>query len=167
MYFVNLQKFAVQLNRQTHQKQWKRKRNDEKVWKSFANHCRPRVHLSAAPRRRGVVCTAGGSSCDRCHAGERNIVIRPIAEIDSWTTTRPYTCPKGTNACPQHRSCLACLLPFPIRRAKRNLLDNVRWVHLSYEHNGNRNVDSEKEDIENENEERTPKEDVKMIILES
>ena len=119
----------------------------KKVRKSFAIHCRPRVHLSAAPRHRSVVCTAGGSSCDRCHAGERNIVVRPIAEVDdSWTTTRPYTCPKGTYARPQHRPSLARLLPFPIRRAKRNLLDNVRWVYLSYEHNGSRNVDSANED---------------------
>lgn len=128
----------------TDPKQRKKKRSpspiDKKVRKSFAIHCRPRVHLSAAPRHRSVVCTAGGSSCDRCHAGERNIVIRPIAEVDDiWTTTRPYTCPKGTYACPQHRPSLACLLPFPIRRAKRNLLDNVRWVYLRCEHNGNRN----------------------------
>ena len=75
---------------------------------------------------------SGSSSCDRYHAGERNIVIRPITEIDNRSTARPYTCPKGANACPQHRSSLACLLPFLIRRIKCNLLDNVRRVHLSY-----------------------------------
>lgn len=71
-----------------------------------------------------------GSSCDRCHAGKRNVVVRPIAEISNRSTARPYTRPKSANACPEHRPSLACLLSLPIRRIKRNLLDNVCRVHL-------------------------------------
>lgn len=113
---------------------------------------RSSLHGSEAQKR---CLHSGSSSCDRYHAGERNIVIRPIAEIDNRSTARPHTCPKGANACPQHRSSLACLLPFLIRRIKCNLLDNVRRVHLSYRGNRlqrartnrNGNVDVEKRDI--------------------
>lgn len=112
---------------------------------------RPRVHLSEA--QRGCL-HSGGSSCDRCHAGKRNVVIRPIAEIDDRSTARPNTRAEGANACPEHRSGLPRLLPFPLRRVERNLLDNVRRVHLiaaveldrgKLEQTGN--VDAGKEDI--------------------
>lgn len=90
----------------------------------------PRVHLSERSEAQRRCLHSDGSSCDRCHAGKRNVVIRPIAEIASGPAARPYARPKGEDARPQHRSCLAGLLPIPIRRAKRNLLDNVRRVHL-------------------------------------
>lgn len=93
-----------------------------------ASRHRPRVHLSEA--QRGCL-HSGGSSCDRCHAGKRNVVIRPIAEIDDRSTARPNTRTEGADACPEHRSGLPRLLPFPLRRVERNLLDNVRRVHLS------------------------------------
>lgn len=85
------------------------------------------VELSEAQKR----CLHGdGSSCDRCHAGERNVVIRPIAEIRGSATARPYGSPEGANAGPEHRPRVAGLLPTSVRRVKHNLLDNVCRVHL-------------------------------------
>lgn len=67
-----------------------------------------------------------GSTSDRCHAGKRNVVILPIAE----TTRRTHPSPKGANASAKHRPRLASFLPSSVRRVERNLLDNVRRVHL-------------------------------------
>lgn len=133
------------------EKEEKEEKEDENYFTALST-TRSSLRGSEAQKR---CLHSGSSSCDRYHAGEHNIVIRPIAEIDNRSTARPYTCPKGANACPQHRSSLACLLPFLIRRIKCNLLDNVRRVHLSYRGNRlqrartnrNGNVDVEKRDI--------------------
>lgn len=78
-----------------------------------------------------------GSSCDRCHAGKRNVVILPIAEIAGCTAwTHPS--PKGANTGAEHRPLLARLLPFPVHRAERHLLDNVRRVYLDTDGNTDR-----------------------------
>lgn len=78
---------------------------------------------------RKIVCT-NGSSCDRCHAGKRNVVILPIAEIADCTAARTHPGPKGANTGAEHRPLLALLLSFPVRRAECHLLDNVRRVYL-------------------------------------
>jgi len=70
------------------------------------------------------------SSCDRCHAGKRNVVILPIAEIADSTATRTHSSPKGAKTGIEYRPFLARLLPFPVCRAERHLLDNVRRVYL-------------------------------------
>ncbi|KYN03006.1 Glycine receptor subunit alpha-3, partial [Cyphomyrmex costatus] len=72
-----------------------------------------------------------GSSCDRYHAGKRNVVILPIAEIADCTATRTHPSTKGANAGTEHRPLLASLLPFSVCRAERHLLDNVRRVYLN------------------------------------
>jgi len=70
------------------------------------------------------------SSCDRCHAGKRNVVILPIAEIADCTATRTHSSTKGANTSVEHRPLLESLLPFSVCRAERHLLDNVRRVYL-------------------------------------
>lgn len=73
-----------------------------------------------------------GSSCDRYHAGKRNVVILPIAEITSWPTTRTHSGPKGANTSAEHWPFLARFLPLSVYLAERHLLDNVCWVYLDH-----------------------------------
>lgn len=77
------------------------------------------------------------SSCDRCHAGIRNVVVLPIAEIIAGCPTA-WTHPgaKGADARPQRRPRLARLLSLFIRPVECHLLDNVRRVHLNDEMDG-------------------------------
>jgi len=100
--------------------------------------------MSHSVRGTGDSLHDDGSSCDRCHAGKRNVVILPIAEIADCTAIRTHPSTKGANTSVEHRPLLASLLPFPVCRAERHLLDNVRRVYLDSDigniYRGNREI---------------------------
>lgn len=91
---------------------------------------RSRVAIKSRSRV-GSVRAVAVQIANCCHAGKRNIVIPPLAEIRAdRPAARTQPGPESANTRPEHRPCLPRVLPISLRRAERHLLDNVRRVHL-------------------------------------